>query len=137
MQKNEHDASSAGYSRVSAGTKAYHGAKNATTRTPVRRHGLRIVFVAAAQTASPPAAPPTSSRRRVMRGACSPPRALSRGSSAGGGPGSPSGPSGPGPKVTSSTGGDACMALTGHQEAHELLLIEEADSWFEYLEATR
>ena len=29
------------------------------------------------------------------------------------------------------------MALTGHQEAHELLLIEEADAWFEYLEATR
>jgi hypothetical protein len=29
------------------------------------------------------------------------------------------------------------MALTGHQEAHELLLIEEADAWFEYLEAVR
>ena len=29
------------------------------------------------------------------------------------------------------------MALTGHQEALELLLIEEADAWFEYLEATR
>ena len=29
------------------------------------------------------------------------------------------------------------MALTGHQEAMELLLIEEADAWFEYLEATR
>jgi hypothetical protein len=29
------------------------------------------------------------------------------------------------------------MALTGTQEAHELLLIEEADAWFEYLEATR
>ncbi|MDP9283770.1 MAG: hypothetical protein M3P41_02240 [Actinomycetota bacterium] len=28
------------------------------------------------------------------------------------------------------------MALTGNQEAHELLLIEEADAWFEYLEAT-
>ena len=28
------------------------------------------------------------------------------------------------------------MALTGHQEAMELLLIEEADAWFEYLEAT-
>ena len=25
----------------------------------------------------------------------------------------------------------------GTQEAHELLLIEEADAWFEYLEATR
>jgi hypothetical protein len=29
------------------------------------------------------------------------------------------------------------MPLTGHQEAHELLLIEEADAWFEYLESTR
>ncbi len=29
------------------------------------------------------------------------------------------------------------MALTGHQEAQELLLIEEADAWFEYLETTR
>ena len=29
------------------------------------------------------------------------------------------------------------MALTGHQEAHELLLMEEADAWFEYLDATR
>jgi hypothetical protein len=29
------------------------------------------------------------------------------------------------------------MALTGHEEALELLLIEEADAWFEYLEATR
>jgi hypothetical protein len=29
------------------------------------------------------------------------------------------------------------MALTGHQEATELLLIEEADAWFEYLEAIR
>ena len=29
------------------------------------------------------------------------------------------------------------MALTGHQEAHELLLIEEADAWFEYLDAIR
>jgi hypothetical protein len=28
------------------------------------------------------------------------------------------------------------MALTGNEEAHELLLIEEADAWFEYLEAT-
>jgi hypothetical protein len=28
------------------------------------------------------------------------------------------------------------MALTGHQEAYELLLIEEADAWFEYLDAT-
>ena len=29
------------------------------------------------------------------------------------------------------------MALTGNQEAHELLQIEEADAWFEYHEATR
>jgi hypothetical protein len=29
------------------------------------------------------------------------------------------------------------MAATGNRQAHELLLIEEADSWFEYLEATR
>jgi len=29
------------------------------------------------------------------------------------------------------------MGLTGHQEALELLLIEEADAWFEYLEGTR
>ena len=29
------------------------------------------------------------------------------------------------------------MALTGLQEAQELLLIEEADAWFEYLETTR
>jgi hypothetical protein len=27
--------------------------------------------------------------------------------------------------------------VTGHREAQELLLIEEADAWFEYLEATR
>ncbi|MFL5927061.1 MAG: hypothetical protein ACJ77E_09010 [Gaiellaceae bacterium] len=29
------------------------------------------------------------------------------------------------------------MALSGTQEAFELLLIEEADAWFEYLEAVR
>ena len=27
--------------------------------------------------------------------------------------------------------------VTGQREAHELLMIEEADAWFEYLEATR
>ena len=27
--------------------------------------------------------------------------------------------------------------MTGTREAEELLLIEEADAWFEYLEATR
>jgi hypothetical protein len=29
------------------------------------------------------------------------------------------------------------LRVTGQREAHELLLIEEADAWFEYLEATR
>jgi hypothetical protein len=29
------------------------------------------------------------------------------------------------------------MGLTDNLEAHELLLIEEADAWFEYQEATR
>jgi hypothetical protein len=29
------------------------------------------------------------------------------------------------------------VALAGNEEAIELLLIEEADAWFEYLEATR
>jgi hypothetical protein len=29
------------------------------------------------------------------------------------------------------------MAATGKRQAHELLLIEEADAWFEYLAATR
>jgi hypothetical protein len=28
-------------------------------------------------------------------------------------------------------------SMSGFTEAHELLLIEEADGWFEYLEATR
>ena len=28
------------------------------------------------------------------------------------------------------------MALASNLEAHELLLIEEADAWFEYLETT-
>jgi len=27
--------------------------------------------------------------------------------------------------------------VAGRREAHELLLIEEADAWFEYLEVTR
>jgi hypothetical protein len=27
--------------------------------------------------------------------------------------------------------------MSSEREAHELLLIEEADAWFEYLEATR
>jgi hypothetical protein len=29
------------------------------------------------------------------------------------------------------------VALAGNEEAIELLMIEEADAWFEYLEATR
>ncbi len=29
------------------------------------------------------------------------------------------------------------MALSGNEEAFELLLIEEADAWFEYLETTQ
>lgn len=29
------------------------------------------------------------------------------------------------------------MPVTGNQEAHELLQMEEADAWFEYLESTR
>ena len=29
------------------------------------------------------------------------------------------------------------MAPTGNREAHELLLIEEADAWFEYADATK
>jgi hypothetical protein len=29
------------------------------------------------------------------------------------------------------------MALASNREMHELLLIEEADAWFEYLETTR
>ena len=35
----------------------------------------------------------------------------------------------------SEPGGESQVA--GQREAHELLLIEEADAWFEYLEATR
>jgi hypothetical protein len=27
--------------------------------------------------------------------------------------------------------------VTGQRQAHELLMIEEADAWFEYLDATR
>ena len=29
------------------------------------------------------------------------------------------------------------MAPTGNRQAHELLLIEEADAWFEYADATK
>ena len=43
--------------------------------------------------------------------------------------------SGPGPKVreTELEGG----GMVGSEHAEELLMIEEADAWFEYLEATR
>ena len=34
-------------------------------------------------------------------------------------------------------GGQEVKLVAGQREAHELLLIEEADAWFEYLEATR
>ena len=33
--------------------------------------------------------------------------------------------------------GGTAMALTSNREAHELLLIEEADAWFEYADATK
>jgi len=33
--------------------------------------------------------------------------------------------------------GQEVKLVAGQREAHELLLIEEADAWFEYLEATR
>ncbi len=36
-----------------------------------------------------------------------------------------------------SDGREVKSQVTGQREAHELLLIEEADAWFEYLEATR
>jgi len=44
-------------------------------------------------------------------------------------------PSDLGPTIRRIT--DPEVKLTGKREAEELLLIEEADAWFEYLEATR
>jgi hypothetical protein len=44
-------------------------------------------------------------------------------------------PSDPGPTIRPSTGSE--VTVMGTREAEELLLIEEADAWFEYLEATR
>jgi hypothetical protein len=38
-------------------------------------------------------------------------------------------------RISRREGGEYQVA--GRREAHELLLIEEADAWFEYLEATR
>ena len=53
------------------------------------------------------------------------------------GPGEPL-PSGPGPSLPPvSYGEEAPISLSPTEEAFELLLIEEADAWFEYLEATR
>ena len=46
-------------------------------------------------------------------------------------------PSGPGPRVCGYERQKGGPRVTGQREAHELLLIEEADAWFEYLEATR
>jgi hypothetical protein len=44
-------------------------------------------------------------------------------------------PSDPGPTIGATH--DPEENVTGMREAEELLLIEEADAWFEYLEATR
>jgi hypothetical protein len=44
-------------------------------------------------------------------------------------------PSGGGPSIAANFSARRAMATTRHAE--ELLLIEEADAWFEYLEATR
>ena len=41
-----------------------------------------------------------------------------------------------GPTIRASTSPEVVI-VTGKREAEELLLIEEADAWFEYLEATR
>jgi len=45
-------------------------------------------------------------------------------------------PSDPGPTIPA-IHDDPEGVMTGKREAEELLLIEEADAWFEYLEATR
>jgi hypothetical protein len=45
-------------------------------------------------------------------------------------------PSDPGPTIPPITT-RRWKVVTGKREAEELLLIEEADAWFEYLEATR
>jgi hypothetical protein len=47
-------------------------------------------------------------------------------------------PSDAGPTLLRNTAWEVFVARTEHEaEAYELLLIEEADAWFEYLEATR
>ena len=49
-----------------------------------------------------------------------------------------SGPSGGGPSLSAQQQGKGGSPVaTTRREAHELLLIEEADAWFEYLAATR
>src|SRR5690349_7228004 len=49
-----------------------------------------------------------------------------------------SGPSGQGPSLFAHQRGKVVVPVaTTRREAHELLLIEEADAWFEYLAATR
>jgi hypothetical protein len=47
----------------------------------------------------------------------------------------PAAPSDQGPTIRAIN--DPEVTVTGKREAEELLLIEEADAWFEYLEATR
>jgi len=47
----------------------------------------------------------------------------------------PGGPSEPGPTIRPTH--DREVTVVAKREAEELLLIEEADAWFEYLEATR
>jgi hypothetical protein len=44
-------------------------------------------------------------------------------------------PSGAGPTIQRIH--DREVTVTGKRQAEELLMIEEADAWFEYLEATR
>ena len=46
------------------------------------------------------------------------------------------GPSDPGPSIAPVTDPEVAPMVNWH-EAEELLMIEEADAWFEYLEATR
>jgi hypothetical protein len=45
--------------------------------------------------------------------------------------------SGPGPRFCAHGRLQGGPGVTGQREAHELLFIEAADAWFEYLEATR
>jgi hypothetical protein len=47
------------------------------------------------------------------------------------------GPSGRDPSIAAVGDREEVLAMTDTHEAEELLMIEEADAWFEYLEATR